>query len=233
MNIIITGASSGIGFQTALKLADKKGNALLAIARSEEKLIELKNKVEADHPSSNLDYLVFDFLSDDFDKLEKKINNHFASVDILINNAGYLVAKPFLEITPEEFDQSFAVNIKAAFRLAQITVPLMKKGAHIVNISSMGGVQGSVKFPGMSVYSASKGALSILTESLAAELTEKGINVNALAFGAVDTKMLRSAFPDYKAPLTAEEMGDYLAEFACSGAKYYNGKVLPVSVSTP
>lgn len=233
MNIIITGASSGIGYQTALKLADKKGNAILAIARSEEKLIELKNKVEAEHPISNLDYLVFDFLSGDFNLLEKEIKNHFASIDILINNAGYLVAKPFLEITPEEFDQSFAVNIKAAFRLSQIVVPLMKKGAHIVNISSMGGVQGSVKFPGMSLYSASKGAVSILTESLAAELTEKGIKVNALAFGAVDTKMLRSAFPNYKAPLTAEEMGEYLAEFACSGSKYYNGKILPISVSTP
>lgn len=233
MNIIITGASSGIGYQAALKLADKKGNAILAIARSEEKLIALKNKVEAEHPSSNLDYLIFDFLSGDFALLEKEIKKHFASVDILINNAGYLVAKPFLEITPEDFDYSFGVNTKAAFRLTQIVVPLMKKGAHIVNISSMGGVQGSVKFPKLSVYSSSKGAVSILTESLAAELMDKGIQVNALAFGAVDTKMLRSAFPDYKAPLTAEEMGEYLAEFACSGAKYYNGKVLPVSVSTP
>jgi len=233
MNIIITGASQGIGYQAALKLADRCGNSILAIARSEENLIELKNKVEAEHPSSNLDYLIFDFYTDDYKFLEKEIKKYFNQIDILINNAGFLVVKPFLKITSEDFDQSFGVNIKSAFRLSQIVVPLMKKGGHIVNISSMGGVQGSVKFPGMSVYSSSKGAVSIFTESLAAELIDKGIKVNALAFGAVDTEMLRSAFPEYKAPLSAEEMGEYLAEFACSGSKYYNGKVLPVSVSTP
>jgi short-subunit dehydrogenase len=233
MNIIISGASRGIGYHAAIKLADRCGNNILAIARSEEKLIALKNKVEAEHPSSNLDYFVFDFYQGDFKVLENVLRKHFKQVDILINNAGSLVAKPFLEITSDDFDQSFNVNIKSAFRFSQIVVPLMKKGAHIVNVSSMGGVQGSVKFPGLSVYSASKGAVSVFTESLAAELIEKGIKVNALAFGAVDTDMLRSAFPDYKAPLSAEEMGDYLAEFACSGAKYYNGKVLPVSVSTP
>lgn len=233
MNIIITGASKGIGYQAAIKLADKCGNSILAIARTKEKLKELKNKIEAEYPSSNLEYLVFDFYSGDYKLLEKVIKKYFNSVDILINNAGFLVAKPFLEITSEEFDQSFGVNIKAAFRLSQIVVPLMTKGAHIVNVSSMGGIQGSVKFPLLSLYSSSKGALSIFTESLAVELAEKGIKVNALAFGAVDTEMLRKAFPDYKAPLNAEEMGEYLAEFACSGSKYYNGKVLPVSVSTP
>ncbi|MCD6090075.1 MAG: SDR family oxidoreductase, partial [Bacteroidales bacterium] len=203
MNIIITGASQGIGYQAALKLADRCGNSILAIARSEENLIELKNKVEAEHPSSNLDYLIFDFYTDDYKFLEKEIKKYFNQIDILINNAGFLVVKPFLEITSEDFDQSFGVNIKSAFRLSQIVVPLMKKGGHIVNISSMGGVQGSVKFPGMSVYSSSKGAVSIFTESLAAELIDKGIKVNALAFGAVDTEMLRSAFPEYKAPLSA------------------------------
>lgn len=233
MNIIITGASSGIGYHAAIKLANRQGNNILAIARSRDKLLALKNKVEAEHPSSNLEYFVFDFYNGDYLQLENAVKKHFNTIDILINNAGFLVAKAFLEITSEDFDQSFGVNIKAAFLLSQIVVPLMKESTHIVNVSSMGGVQGSVKFLGLSVYSASKGAISVFTESLAAELIEKGIKVNALAFGAVDTEMLRSAFPDFKAPLSAEEMGEYLAEFACSGAKYYNGKVLPVSVSTP
>ncbi|MBN2236213.1 MAG: SDR family oxidoreductase [Bacteroidales bacterium] len=233
MNIVITGASRGIGYHTALKFAERNGNAILAIARSEEKLQTLKNKVEAEFPSSNLDYIVFDFYTGDYGQLEIEIKKHFKHVDLLINNAGYLVTKPFLEITSEDFDQSFGVNIKAAFRLSQILIPLMKEGAHILNISSMGGIQGSVKFPEMSVYSASKGALSILTEVLAVELNDKKIAVNALAFGAVDTEMLRTAFPDYKAPLTAQEMGAYVADFACNGKKYFNGKVLPVSVSTP
>lgn len=233
MNIIITGASKGIGYHAAIKLADNCGNSILAIARSEEKLKALKNKVEAEHPSSHLEYMVFDFYTGDFKALEEQIKAHFNQVDILINNAGFLAAKPFLELSTSDFDQSFGVNIKAVFQLSQIVVPLMRKDAHIVNVSSMGGVQGSVKFPNLSLYSASKGAVSIFTESLAAELEDKEIKVNALAFGAVDTEMLRSAFPDYKAPLTAEEMGHYLAEFACSGAKFYNGKILPVSKSTP
>lgn len=233
MNIVITGASRGIGYHTALKFAERSGNAIIAIARSEEKLQTLKNKVEAEFPRSNLDYIVFDFYHGDYCQLEIEIKKYFNQVDILINNAGYLVTKPFLKISSEDFDQSFGVNIKAAFRLSQILIPMMKEGAHILNISSMGGIQGSVKFPSMSVYSASKGALSILTEALAVELTDNKIAVNALAFGAVDTEMLRTAFPEYKAPLSAQEMGAYVADFACNGNKYFNGKVLPVSVSTP
>lgn len=233
MNIIITGASKGIGLQTALHLAAQGGNHILAIARSENQLQKLKERVEAEYPHSQLDYTVFDFSSGNYIALEKEIKARFSSVDVLINNAGALVAKPFLEITEEEFDLSVSVNFRAAFRLSQLVVPLMSKGAHIVNATSMGGVQGSVKFPGLSIYSSAKGALSVFTESLAVELTDKGIAVNALAYGAVDTEMLRTAFPNYKAPLTAEEMGAYVAQFAVSAQKFYNGKVLPVSVSTP
>jgi NAD(P)-dependent dehydrogenase (short-subunit alcohol dehydrogenase family) len=233
MNIIITGASRGIGYETAIHLAARGGNSILAIARSEKQLKELKNKVDAEFSQSHLDYFVFDFYKGDFNLLKKEIRKQFKTVDILINNAGFLIAKPFLDLTAEDFDQSFAINIKAVFQLCRLAVPLMKKGSHIVNITSMGGVQGSVKFSGLSVYSASKGALSIFTESLAIELNEHGISVNALAFGAVDTAMLRAAFPNYIAPLKAQEMGAYVTEFALSGSQYYNGKILPVSVSTP
>jgi NAD(P)-dependent dehydrogenase (short-subunit alcohol dehydrogenase family) len=144
-----------------------------------------------------------------------------------------LVVKPFLEMTNDDFDTQFQINVKSVFQISKMCIPLMPKGSHIVNISSMGGVQGSVKFSGLSLYSASKGAISLLTESLAAELVEQEVSVNALAFGAVDTDMLRSAFPDYQAPITADEMGGFLADFAWSQAKFYNGKVLPVSSSTP
>lgn len=233
MNIILTGASKGIGYETALQLAARGGNSILAIARSEKQLKELKNKVDAEFSQSHLDYFVFDFYKGDFNLLKKEIRKQFKTVDILINNAGFLIAKPFLEITADDFDQTFTINIKSVFQLCQLAIPLMKKGSHIVNISSMGGVQGSVKFPGLSAYSASKGALSVLTESLAVELNEKGIAVNALALGAVDTAMLRLAFPHYKAPLTAQEMGAYVAEFASSGSSYFNGKIVPLSVSTP
>ena len=109
----------------------------------------------------------------------------------------------------------------------------MNTNSHIVNIGSMGGFQGSAKFKGLSLYSAAKGAVAVLTESMAEEFKERGIKVNALALGAVQTEMLASAFPGYKAPLTAGQMAEFIADFALNGHKYFNGKILPVSLSTP
>ena len=229
-NIIITGASRGIGKAAALKLAQEEEVKILVIARSADKLEELRKDIPA---HAELLVYPFDLITGNFKELSQFITENFKTVDLLINNAGSLVVKPFMEMTEEDFDIQFQINTKSVFQLAKICIPLMPKGSHIVNISSMGGFQGSVKFPGLSLYSASKGAVSILTESLAAELVEQGISVNALAFGAVNTDMLRSAFPDYQAPLTTTEMGEYLADFALTKAKFYNGKVLPVSVSTP
>lgn len=229
-NIIITGASRGIGRAAVIKLAEEENVKILAIARSEEKLEELKNAI---HSKAEILVYPFDLSKDSYEDLALYIKNHFDHLDLLINNAGGLIVKPFMEMSSLDFDFQFQINTKSVFQLSQICIPMMPKGSHIVNISSMGGFQGSVKFPGLSLYSASKGAVSILTESLAAELVEKNISVNALAFGAVDTEMLRSAFPDYQAPLSAQEMGEYLADFALNKAKFYNGKVLPVSSSTP
>jgi NAD(P)-dependent dehydrogenase (short-subunit alcohol dehydrogenase family) len=97
----------------------------------------------------------------------------------------------------------------------------------------MGGVQGSSKFAGLAAYSSSKGALITLTELLAEEFKETGPSFNALAFGAVQTEMLEEAFPGYIAPLSADQMGAYLLNFALTGHQFFNGKVLPVSSGTP
>lgn len=229
-NIIITGASRGIGKAAIEYFAQHTNGKILAIARSQENLESLKKSFKS---KAKLLVYPFDLGHDDFEKLNQFIKNEFSGIDILINNAGALSVKSFMEMTDDDFDLQFNINVKSVFKLSQICIPLMSKGSHIVNISSMGGFQGSVKFPGLSLYSASKGAISILTESLAAELVKQGISVNALAFGAVDTDMLRSAFPDYQAPLSAQEMGNYLGDFALNGAKFYNSKVLPVSSSTP
>jgi NAD(P)-dependent dehydrogenase (short-subunit alcohol dehydrogenase family) len=229
-SIIITGASRGIGKAAVQHLAKSCKAKILAIARSEENLKDLKKEIGND---AELLVCPFDLRDGDFEQLKSFIKAEFSEINILINNAGALSVKPFLESTEEDFDLQFDINVRSVFKLSQICIPMMSKGSHIVNISSMGGFQGSVKFPGLSLYSASKGAISILTESMAAELVEQGISVNALAFGAVNTDMLRSAFPDYQAPLTAEEMGRYLADFALNGSRFYNAKVLPVSSSTP
>jgi NAD(P)-dependent dehydrogenase (short-subunit alcohol dehydrogenase family) len=109
----------------------------------------------------------------------------------------------------------------------------MSSGSHIVNISSMGGFQGSAKYKGLSYYSASKAALACLTECLATEFTEFGISVNCLALGAVQTEMLDEAFPGYKAPVDAKQMAEFISGFALTGHKFFNGKILPVALGNP
>jgi len=154
-------------------------------------------------------------------------------VDVLINNSGYLVNKPFSELSLEDFKQSYDVNVFGVFSLTQAVLPFFKKSSHVVNISSMGGVQGSAKFPGLAAYSSSKGALITLTELLAEEFKQTGPSFNVLALGAVQTEMLEEAFPGYKAPLTAVQMAQYIIDFSLTGNTFYNGKVLEVSSSTP
>ena len=97
----------------------------------------------------------------------------------------------------------------------------------------MGGFQGSVKFPGLSFYSASKAALACISECLAVELKEFEITVNCLALGSVQTEMLENAFTGYTAPVTASEMGKLIGDFALTGSRFYNGKIIPVALTTP
>jgi NAD(P)-dependent dehydrogenase (short-subunit alcohol dehydrogenase family) len=104
---------------------------------------------------------------------------------------------------------------------------------HIVNISSIGGFQGSVKFPGLSAYSSSKAALVCLTECLAEEFKDKNIAFNCLALGAVQTDMLNEAFPGYKAPVSASSMASFVTDFVLKAHHFMNGKIIPVSLSTP
>ena len=230
MNVIITGASRGIGYELCKAFAEKPDNKVFALARNGEKLSNLAAEINSDR----FHMLAFDLNNRDYKKkLLPEIKASLGRVDILINNAGALLHKPFQEITDEDFDAVFGMNVKSPFRLIRDLLPLFNKPAHIINISSMGGVQGSVKFPGLSLYSASKGALAILTECLALEFKDQQIYVNALAIGAVQTEMLAEAFPGYKAPLQPGQMAAFIKEFALTGHRYFNGKVLPVSLSTP
>ncbi len=234
-NIIVTGASSGIGFEAVLDLTANKDNQVIALARSADKLRKLHEIASSlNHDGGKLYPAQFDIVYDNYpDSLVPFIKSKFDKVDILINNAGALVHKPFLETSAEEFATMFQTNVLGHVNMIQHIAPLMKEGGHIVNISSMGGFQGSVKFPGLSAYSASKGALAILTECLAEEFKDKGIKVNCLALGSSQTEMFEVAFPGVEAGTLAFEMGRYIAEFAQNGSKYYNGKVLPVSNTTP
>ena len=233
MNILITGASKGIGYKLCQKFLNDAEHNIIAISRTTDvfnkQIVSLAKKNNSSFTYLNLDLAEINFKKSLLPIVIKKIK----TIDIIINNAGILINKPFKELTDDDFDSTFNLNVKSVFRLIRDLLPVINNGAHIVNISSMGGLQGSAKFNGLSIYSASKGALAVLTECLAEELKDRSISANALALGAVQTEMLSKAFPDYKAPTTSTEMANYIYDFALNGNKYYNGKILPVSISTP
>ncbi len=234
MNIIITGASSGVGFEAALELILSGKHKVIALARSKDKLEKLLEIAHGLNPDAEIYGLTFDIVHDDYTDLQQFIKNNFDNrVDVLINNAGVLINKPFIKLKELDFVEMLQSNFIGHVRMIQGIVHLMPQGAHIVNIGSMGGFQGSVKFAGLSAYSASKAALHSLTECLALELAEQEIKVNCLAIGSAQTEMLEEAFPGYQSPVMAFEMGKYIADFSITGQRFFNGKVLPVAVTTP
>jgi 3-oxoacyl-[acyl-carrier protein] reductase len=181
----------------------------------------------------NIHTIAFDLADENYDSLEVGIKKHFANIDILVNNAAMILHKSFVDSTTTDCKDVFRINILAPIKLTRMLYPLFNKKSHIVNIGSMGGVQGSVKFAGLSLYSASKAALATLTECLAVEFEKDEIAVNCLCFGAVATEGLKKAFPGYEAPISADEIAAFTADFACNGQRFFNGKVLPVATSTP
>ncbi len=226
--ILVTGASRGIGYNTAIRLA-KEGHKVIVTARSIDPLKKLEDKFPEKLIAVPGDLTQPAFISD----LKKKLQDLNLKPDGLINNAGVLINKPFKNQTDQDWKLQLDVNLLAPVRLVRALTPFMNKGAHIVNISSMGGFQGSSKFPGLSAYSVSKGGLSILTECLAAELSDNEISCNCLCLGAVYTEMLKEAFPGFEPPVTPDEMGTYIANFTLQGHRFYNGKIIPVSLSDP
>ena len=231
MNIVITGASSGIGRETAIRLSDEPGNVIYAIARNRKALTSLSEAAR----HKNIMPVPIDIASgrSSLSELKKRLEMDAGKVDILINNAGHLVNKPFEDHTEADIAESVSVNFTSAARLTAELLPLMVRGAHVVNIGSIGGFQGSLKFPGLSLYSATKGALAVLTECLAAEYAERGISFNCLCPGAVQTEMFQKAFPGFSAPVSPSDMASFIADFAVNGNKFFNGKILPVALSVP
>ena len=224
-NVVITGTSRGIGFELAKQFAEN-GHKVLALSRNTEPLSAINHK--------NITVLSVDISNtDDLIKVSNFVKDTWKKVDILINNAGKLINKPFTELSSNDFLEVYKVNVFAVAEVTKLMIPFLQKGSHVVTISSMGGVQGSMKFPGLAAYSSAKGAVITLSELLAEEYKEQQIAFNVLALGAVQTEMLEEAFPGYQAPLSAVEMADYLFNFALTGNKFYNGKVLQVSSSTP
>lgn len=223
-NIIVTGTSRGIGYELALQFANA-GNQVLAISRKIPKTL-------LEH--QNVTCLSID-LSDEtaLTEVDSFLSSTWKKVDAVVHNAGALLLKPFAETTQSDFESIYKVNVFAVANLTRICLPYLQKGSHVVTISSIGGVRGSLKFAGLAAYSSSKGAVITLTELLAEEYKEKGISFNVLALGSVQTEMLNEAFPGYQAPISAEGMATYIYDFTLNGNKYFNGKVLEVSSTNP
>jgi len=234
MNIIITGASRGIGAEIVKILCRHKGNNIIALSRNADGLRKLVAECQKIYPDSKVAPVEFDLSQFDFYPfLFQKIEKVFRTCDVLINNAGRLVNKPLEKMELQDFDDVYNVNIKSVYFLTQLLLPAMNKGSHIVNISSIGGFQGSKKFRGLTAYSSSKGALAILSEAFAEELADRDIRVNCLALGSAQTEMFEKAFPGLKAFLSPPQIAQYIADFAVTGHKFFNGKVIPVSSAVP
>ncbi len=234
MNIVITGASSGIGYQTALQLSANPDHCVIAVSRNETKLGKLKAESLKKNPQSKLNTLAGDISTENsVAAIAESIKSKFGDIQVLINNAGLLINKPFEELSFKDWMDVYSTNVFGTVNMIRSMLPSMKSGSHIVNISSMGGFQGSAKFQGLSAYSSSKAAVVGITECLAEELKEKNISVNCLCLGSVQTEMFAAAFPSFSASLKPEEMGAYVARFALEGHTFFNGKIIPVSSSTP
>jgi NAD(P)-dependent dehydrogenase (short-subunit alcohol dehydrogenase family) len=226
--IIVVGASRGIGLELVKRFAQDDSATIIALARN-------INKMKEDYkPYSNVKPFHLDLSSETVRKDLTSILDDYSSIDVMINNAGYLVNKPFLEISREDFKDSYNANAIGVMQSVQAALPKMKKnGAHVVSISTMGAFQGSAKFPGLAAYSTSKTAVVTMTELLSEEYKDDNIQFNCLCLGAVQTEMLEEAFPGYEAPLSADHMATYIYEFAMSANKFMNGKIIPLSLSTP
>jgi short-subunit dehydrogenase len=225
--IVVVGASRGIGKAIVENLAQNSNYSILALSRN-LKGMESLTKFE------NVQTIAFDLDSQNVRAEAEKIFTSLEKIDILINNAGKLVSKSFLELSKKEIESCYQVNVIGVIETVQAVVPKMiKNGGHIVNISSMGGFQGSVKFTGLTAYSTSKAAVCSFTELFSEEYKDSKITMNCLCLGAAQTEMLEEAFPGYEAPVSAEKMAEYISDFTLNANQWISGKIIPVSLSTP
>ena len=235
MNIVITGASAGIGYHCALYLSSL-GHHVFAVARRKDNLEKLLNESKQGNLNGKIFPMAGDISDEKFlDTLYTEIKNKTGTVHILINNAGSLVNKPFEELSVQEWKDVYNTNVFAVVSTIRKLLPLFDKNIlnHILNISSMGGFQGSIKFKGLSAYSSSKAALVGITECLAEEFKDRKIAVNCMCLGSVQTEMFQAAFPGFNAASTPEKIGKLIGDFSIEGAAFFNGKIIPVSNTTP
>ncbi len=223
-SVVILGASQGIGAALVDHFAQMADTTVIALSRN-------LDKVSGRFLQKNVRCYRLDIAGEVQNQLAQI--NLEGPIDILINNAGLLINKPFEQLSHQDLTESYQVNVIGIMEATQALLPQLATDAHIVNISSMGGFQGSLKFAGLAAYSTSKAALCAFTELFAEEYKATSLRMNCLCLGAVQTEMLSAAFPGYIAPTSPAEMAQFIANFALHNGAFFNGKIIPVSSSNP
>lgn len=225
--ILINGASRGIGHELVLQFSKNQENRIIALGRN------VKKMQQSFAGLNNVQIFSLDLEKSIPPQLDSWVDA-FSEINVLINNAGFLVKNDFKDLRIEDFKACMQVNFFGQIELIHCLLEKLEKGSsHVVNISSMGAFQGSVKFPGLTAYAASKSAIVNFTEVFSQEFSNSKIRMNCLCLGAVQTEMLEEAFPGYKAPVSAKEMASFIMNFALNSGAFLNGKIIPVSSSTP
>ncbi|MBV8517263.1 MAG: SDR family oxidoreductase [Acidobacteria bacterium] len=222
---IVTGASSGIGRATAERLAER-GARVVVTARSGETLRAIAA------PFGDAMRVVAGDVADLalVERLFTEAESHFGPVDVLVNNAGAIDVAKLVDTTLDQWERTFAVNVRAVFLACRRALPSMlerERGA-IVNVASISGVVGPEKFPGFTAYCASKGAVISLTEALAVEVKTRGVRVNCVSPGSVDTPMWANVSGGAPASMTPGEIAETILFLASDASRPMNGQNLHV-----
>ena len=222
---IVTGASSGIGRSVAELLATR-GARVAAFARTSSALESLASRWPDRVVAVTGDVAALA----DVERLFSTVESRFGSCEILVNNAGIIDVAPLVDITLEQWRRMFAVHVDAIFLACRRALPsMLQRGAGaIVNVASISGVPGPEKFPGFVSYCASKAAVISLTEALAVEVKARGVRVNAISPGSVDTPMWAAASGGAPAAMTATEVAESILFLASDRSRPMNGQNLHV-----
>lgn len=220
---IITGAGQGVGRATA-QLFAREGARVVIFSRTPAHLDETATTIR----DAGGDVLAIQgdvAQEDDVQKLFQQVRDAYGHLDILINCAGIVAVRPFVEMDTATWDQVLGVNLRGTFLCCREAFRMMSTQGQgvIVNISSLSGVKGVEKFPGLSAYNVSKSGIVGLTEILAVEGKPHNIRVCAVSPGAIDTAMLQQAAPHLKAGMTAEELADILLFLADDTGRMFSG----------
>src|SRR5690554_2015200 len=229
MSVCITGSGGGLGYELIHAFLVGTDLHVAAVTRDGK---ALRQKLKSVEGYDRISIIEADITTDKGRKAIYHALNDLPELGYFIHNAGVLVFKPFKEITESELTAVYNVNVFAPFLLTQKLLPLMRR-THIINISSIGGVEGSMKFAGLSVYSSSKAALNCLTEMWSEEFKDTDNVFNCLALGSVETEMFKTAFPGVSAASGVGNLARYIVSFALQAPSVMRGKIIPLSISNP